>query len=194
MEKVKKYRYKMEIPELDYSENGFPKVYCSPSVIDWEKLTWRRFGSGGESDARHCFVDDWRIEHLWRRLGQGLAKALIQGIMTAPDFSVYPNYPLPVAAYQIWRSNTVARYWQNAGVIVVPVLQWGSPETIQLSSLSIKTGSVVAVRGPQLGTEKKYYQVAEQVKEYVKPKLVLNFGRKAECWDTAIYLNLRNGR
>ena len=88
------YRYRMEVPSLAYNADGFVSVFCPVDCCDWSKVTWGRFGSGGNFIARHLFVDDWRIEHLWRRLGQGLAKALNHGVMTAPDFTIDDHFPL----------------------------------------------------------------------------------------------------
>lgn len=82
------YRYKPVVPSIDFNVTGYPELYCDPGQVDFEYLKWLRFGSGGTADARHCFVDDWRLEHLWRRQGQGLAKAILTGIITAPDFTI----------------------------------------------------------------------------------------------------------
>ncbi len=187
-----KYRYKMEIPLLDYNPRGFVDVNCSPDDADWQSLTWGRFGSGGSYDARHCFVDDWRIEHLWRRQGQGLAKAICHGVMTAPDFTIEGNYPFPVAMYQVWRSRVLSRYWQDNGVTVVPVLQWGSENIFSICARGIDKGSVVAVRGPQKGTEKEWLKGAGYMKHVIQPSLVLHFGRKIDFWGDVIFIPLHS--
>ena len=187
------YRYRFSLPPIDYS--SLPFVCCPFESLDWSSLDWRRFGSGGESSARHCFVDDWRLEHLWRRPGQGLAKAILHGVMTAPDFTIEKSFPLPVAEYQVFRMASLCSYWQSYGVHVVPVLQWGSPDTFSLPSKYIEPGSVVAVRGPQLGTDEDWTAAARVINLNLCPSLVLHFGRKPKVnvWEKAIYLNLRNG-
>lgn len=189
---MKSYRYKVEFPNVPLNSSGYPQVYCAPESADWENLKWLRFGSGGSADARHCFVDDWRIEHLWRRQGQGLAKAIIQGILTAPDFTIERNFPFPLAQYQVWRSGVIAKYWQKNGVTVVPVLQWGNSSTWDLPLNIIVQGSVVAVRGPQKGTEREWLQAALYFKKKLKPSLVLHFGRQIDCWSKSIFLPLNS--
>ncbi len=183
------YRYKPTIPQVELDIHGWPSVYC-PVSIDFESLNWSRFGSGGESDARHCFVDDWRLEHLWRRQGQGLAKAILNGVMTAPDFTIEKDFPVPFAKYQVWRSGLLAKYWQNNGVVVVPVLQWGNEDQAWLCTKIIREGSVVAVRGPQKGTEDKWIVAARRIEELLKPELVLHFGRKVDVWKNPVFLKL----
>lgn len=187
------YRYKLELPPLpNYS--GF-MFRCLIDQANWESLTWSRFGSGGSSDARHCFVDDWRLEHLWRRHGQGLAKAICTGIITAPDFTIETHYPLEIAVFQVYRSNLLAYYWLLNLVTVVPVLQWGNESTFHLSPKYIGPRSVVAVRGPGKGKDeqRRWMAGAEYMKAAIKPALVLHFGRKVEnFWENALFLPLHS--
>jgi len=189
------YRYKMELPPLDHHSNFM--IRCILDSAPWESLTWSRFGSGGQSDARHCFVDDWRLEHLWRRHGQGLAKAICTGIMTAPDYTIEYNFPQEIALYQVYRSNLLALYWLYHGVKVVPVLQWGNESTFWMTPKYIGPRSVVAVRGPGKGTDeaKRWQAGAEYMQAHLNPSLVLHFGRPVTgVWKDALYLPLRKSK
>jgi len=194
MEKIA-YRYKMELPPIENPSSFL--IRCPLDGADWEKLSWSRFGSGGVSSARHCFVDDWRLEHLWRRHGQGLAKAICIGIMTAPDFTIETDFPIELAIYQVYRANLLAHYWMLNGVITVPVLQWGNPSTFHLSRNYIGPGSVVAVRGPGKGKKElaNWISGAEYMQAFLSPSLVLHFGRKVpNVWKNTLFFPLRNSR
>jgi len=185
----------MELPPLDNYSNFL--IRCNLNSAHWESLSWGRFGSGGQFDARHCFVDDWRLEHLWRRHGQGLAKAICIGTLTAPDFTIETHYPLEIALYQVYRSNLLALYWMHYGVTVVPVLQWGLEPTFHMSSRYIGPRSVVAVRGPGKGTDeaKRWQAGAEYMQAHINPSLVLHFGRPVTgVWKDALYLPLRKSK
>lgn len=187
------YRYKMELPPVRQYSNFMYR--CLPESASWEKLDWGRFGSGGTFAARHCFVDDWRLEHLWRRHGQGLAKAICTGIVTAPDYSIETFFPLEVAAYQVYRSNLLAFYWLHNGVTVIPVLQWGNETTFHLSPQYIGPCSVVAVRGPGKGKDElaRWMAGAEFMQARLKPFLVLHFGRKVPgVWENALFIPLHS--
>lgn len=186
------FRYKMDLPPLPTYKF---MIRCLLDSADWEKLSWSRFGSGGTSDARHCFVDDWRIEHLWRRYGQGLAKAICTGILTAPDFTIETHFPKEIATYQVFRSNLLAYYWMLNGVTVVPVLQWGDESTYHLSAKYIGHGSVVAVRGPGKSKAEQFRWIegAKSLQFILKPSLVLHFGRKVEnVWANPFFLPLHS--
>jgi len=185
-------RYQIHIPPIDCGPAGIPSVFCSPDAAVWQSLTWGRWGSGGQYDARHMFVDDWRLEHLWRKQGEGLAKVICQGIVTAPDFTIEQNFPAPLVQYQVFRSRILAAYWIAQGVIVVPVLQWGSPSTFDLCAAGIRPSSVVAVRGPQKGTETAWLQGVKYMIATLCPSLILHFGRRAEYADNVLYFPLRS--
>lgn len=186
------YRYKTKVLDIPYNHNGFSPIFCDIEFVDWEKLVFGRFGSGGDFINRHTFVDDWRLEHLWRRPEQGLVKLLRNKVVTAPDFTIETNFPQPLTTYQVWRSATLASYWAASGLIVVPVLQWGNPDLYRFCTQGILPGSVVAVRGPQKGTELDWLQGAMFMQQYLNPSLVLHFGRKIEgVFENVIFKSLR---
>lgn len=173
------------------------QIRCPVHLADWERLTWARFGSGGQADARHCFVDDWRLEHLWRRHGQGLAKAICIGIITAPDFTIETYFPEEIATYQVYRSNLLACYWLSHGVITVPVLQWGNNTSWHLSPRYISPLSVVAVRGPGPGKDelRRWTAGAEYMQGVLDPPLVLHFGRRVDAvWKNPLFIPLHSRR
>nr|WP_320011304.1 DUF4417 domain-containing protein [uncultured Desulfobulbus sp.] len=186
------YRYKMDLPPVPTYQFT---IRCLQDSADWETLTWSRFGSGGIADARHCFVDDWRLEHLWRRQGQGLGKAICTGILTAPDFTIETHFPQEISTFQVYRSNLLAYYWMLNGVTVVPVLQWGDESTFHLPLKYIGPGSVVAVRGPggSDAEKKRWIAGAEYMQWFLGPSLVLHFGRKVEnIWNNPLFLPLHS--
>lgn len=185
-------RYTMEIPPAPYNDQGYSPVYCPADALDWESLRWARYTSGGDAPCRHMFVDDWRLEFLWREQRKGFVNVMSCRAVTAPDFTVDYHYPVPLAQYQVWRSSALASFWQSAGAVVVPVLQWGSPDTFPVCTLGIRKGSVVAVRGPSKGTENRWAEGAEYMKEHIRPSLVLFFGRRADgIFSDTMYYTLR---
>lgn len=184
------WRYKMALPPIDLQFHHDFDLFCI-NLLPWSEYKWGRLGSGGQANARHCFVDDYRLEHLWRRPGQGLVKAIDADIITAPDFTIEESFPAELVQYQVWRSRVLAAYWQEYGVIVIPALQWGCPESFPICARGIRKGSVVAVRGPQRGSESAWAAGAAYMQDAIQPQLVLHFGNKMEIWDKAIYLPLR---
>jgi hypothetical protein len=185
-------RYQIEVPPATYNDSGYSPVHCPLNAADWESLQWSRYGSGGNALCRHMFVDDWRLEPLWRNQQRAFVNVMACHVVTAPDFTIDLHYPLPLAQYQIWRSAALASFWQSLGSIVVPVLQWGSPDTFPFCTAGIQKGSVVAVRGPSKGTEDSWSDGAAYMQAHLDPSLVLFFGRKVKgIFADSIYFTLR---
>lgn len=187
-------RVKPTIPDIRYMDNGFPRVFTSPTAKDWGALSWGRYGSGGKYDCRHCFVDDWRLEFLWRHQGEGAARLLETETVTGPDFTIDLGFPSPASLYHVWRSAALSALWQSHGVTVVPVLQWGGPFTYMYSSLWILPGSVVAVRGPQKGFEGKWSEMFHRVVDSVRPGKIIQFGRYTSPYNgvVTVYIPLHS--
>jgi len=174
----------------------FPQL--SNRVLDYSfPERFARWGSLKASDTRsvplHGFVDDWRIEAIWRDELKGLEKVYYQGVAVAPDYTVENDYPLPLAFYNVWRSRVVSRFWQENGIFAIPALQWSRPEINQYLFRGLADCEIVAVRSPTRGFVKEWEFCARQFLEQNSPKLVLHFGTKSGfgIWENAINLNLR---
>lgn len=139
------------------------------------RLGWSRWGQWGGSPNVHLFVDDWRIEPVWKN-PQRPEVAWYQAV-TCPDFTIEANFPLPYARYQLWRSRVVGHFWERMGVKVVPVLQWGHRRYCHAMAEGLYGCQVVAVRAPQVGTEDQWADQARMLLEVIRPRLVLHFGR-----------------
>lgn len=184
---------------IDYCSDGWPApAFVPPDPLHaWDSVLWARWGSGAPADvALHCFVEDWRFETAWRRPELTVPPALLAGIVVAPDFSIAWTDPEPWALHQVWRSRCVGEYWRRHGVTVIPVLQWGGPQTFPACARGIRRGSLVAVRGPSVACAtpamavqneeplQRWFQGAEYLNDVLRPGAVLQFGsvRGSEVW------------
>lgn len=101
-------RFTLQLPDIDYgadSELTYPDIDNTLITLP-EKFM--RFGTQNDKPF-HCFVDDWRLESIWRHPFKMSERALISSFAVAPDFTVHENHPLPYAFYQVWRSRVVVR-------------------------------------------------------------------------------------
>lgn len=137
----------------------------------------------------HTFVDDWRMEAIWR--DPDLKSDKVFGLVcTAPDFSVFIDDPAPQAVYQFWRSRIVAARWELAGAFVIPVVQFGCDASRFDSTRGVKRHSVLAVRGPARGDDLGAWKAGCEYWRYrIDPDLVLQFGRQAgsSVWKNVQY-------
>jgi hypothetical protein len=70
-----------------------------------------------------CFyVDDYKFEGLWTDIEKWTTRLLNAGVKTVmmPNYSLHSEGPLVMQIYNLYRSRWVARYFQEAGLKVIP--------------------------------------------------------------------------
>lgn len=86
---------------------------------------------GGPNSPTECrghvlsfFTDDARFEVTWNKLGDIAKRFFSQkwGGVCTPDFSTWWNWPLAHQIWNIYRQRYVGRYWQEAGIKIIPGL------------------------------------------------------------------------
>jgi hypothetical protein len=83
-----------------------------------------------------CFyVPDWRFESVWAQAVRTVSTLHAAGLaaVVAPDFSMWRDDPLAVQLWNLYRSRWVARYWQEAGINVIPNLQFADERTLEFA-------------------------------------------------------------
>lgn len=93
----------------------------------------------------HFFLDDYRFEGTWSDPERYVAMLARFAFALTPDFSCYLDMPLPMQRWNVYRGRAVGRIWQDAGLLVVPTLTWGGPETYGFAFDGIPEGSTVAL-------------------------------------------------
>jgi len=178
-------RIQTTIPNVSYT-GSFPDL--SNRLSDYHDNLFVRYGSRTDNVPFHGFVDDWRLESIWRSPTKAVEKACLTGSAVAPDFSVYANYPHIYSLYQIWRSRIIAAWWSDHGVYTIPVLQWTHSKDPNLNDYfsGLQNCEVIAVRCPsrEPGVTEDFLLCVERFLQIHQPKLVLHFGLKrgSELW------------
>lgn len=186
-------RNQTTIPNVPYT-GSFP--YLSNKLSDYQDNQFIRYGSRTENLPFHGFVDDWRLESIWRSPTKFVEKALLAGTAVAPDFSVYANYPYIYSLYQVWRSRIICAWWLDHGVYSIPVLQWTNSNDQNLDHYfaGLQNCEVIAVRCPSREQHviDDFKLCAERFLQIHAPKLVLHFGltRGSSVWPNCRVLPL----
>jgi hypothetical protein len=104
-----------------------------------------------------CFyVPDWRFESVWAQAVRTVSTLHAAGLaaVVAPDFSMWRDDPLCVQLWNLYRSRWVARYWQEAGINVIPNLQFADHRTHEFAFAGMPTHApVMAVECRTLARE-----------------------------------------
>lgn len=193
-------RFNPVLPDIDYA-SGFNFPPLSNSLADFtdlfpapdQRFKVYRYGTQSDGQPFHCFVDDFRLEAIWRHKDKKVDSLVLSPFAVLPDFTVETNYPLPYAFYQVWRSRVIGAWWASHGLYVIPTLQWGDPNINPFLFLGLEACQVVAVRSPSKGSYPAWYHGVRQFLDICQPQLVLHFGMKAgiDVWPNAMNLNLR---
>lgn len=128
------------------------------------------------------YTEDFRFECWWDQPDVYVGRALNAGIQTAitPNFSVYWHMPKAVQIYQTFRSRWLGRYFQEAGMNVIPDLMWSKDITDEFLFLGIpKHAPCLAAQIQTVSTDAERDAIARSVAhtlDVVDPQSLLLYG------------------
>jgi hypothetical protein len=134
-----------EIPPLDPDMLGdLPEdveVWAGPDAVDVEREGWWVYNYGSDSirglDLEKTilafYVDDYRFDRWFTEPKKYVSKALAAGIPMAisPNYSLWELDPAAVHIWATYRSRWVARYMQEAGIRIIPDVNWASEDSFE---------------------------------------------------------------
>lgn len=167
-----------EIPNLDL--DGMADESCIPEQtwVHGMKLqpdmlfVYKADGKGFWPKVRRgvmCFyTEDVQFEEVWTQ-AVDIVKALKMAdfkAIVAPDYSTYSNDPAAVQLYNIYRTRWTARYWQKAGIKIIPSLTLYSQRMAKYANVGIPRGTPVVATQAQTGFASKNKEQAR--KEFIR--------------------------
>lgn len=71
------------------------------------------------------FTEDFRFEGLWNDTPRFTERLISEdwGGVCLPDYSTWASWPFALRLHNLYRSRWLGRYWQEAGIPVIPILQ-----------------------------------------------------------------------
>jgi hypothetical protein len=128
------------------------------------------------------YVDDVRFECLWDDPAEYVGKMLNLGCTLAlsPNYSLWADQALAVQLWNTYRSRWIGRYFQEAGIALIPDVNWSLDASYAFCFLGIPVGApAISV---QLQTLNNADEVAAAARglgvalERLKPERVLVYG------------------
>ena len=91
------------------------------------------------------YTDDHRFEHLWARPDVFVSKAINAGMraVVAPNYSLWHGQAPAVHIWNTYRSRWIARYFQEAGIEIIPDVNWAGPESFDFCFAGVPTGAPI---------------------------------------------------
>lgn len=172
---------------------GVPLVAAEDFEPDYliphrQKIRTDRPVAGG---AVHFFLDDDRFESVWKTPEKGLSYVRRVGAALTPDFSLYPEMPLALQLFNVYRNRWCGAFWQSRGVRVVPTVGWSDARSYPFCFLGVEEGSTVAVSTVGLGDPRGTRGASEEERALfragfaemlarISPRLVLLYGESRD--------------
>lgn len=133
----------------------------------------------------HFHTDDYRFEALWNEARRSLRSVARPAIWAAcsPDFSLWGRYPLAMQIWNTYRNRWLGRYWQEAGVTVIPSVNWSSVLSYNFCFDGIPPGQIVTLRtfaSATPGERQNFVLGYRTMVERLQPRLILWFGHVPE--------------
>lgn len=165
--------------EGDCDENGMPMM--ERAEIGGEGLRLASFKAREPKGAgAHFFMEDYAFECTWREPERYVPMLSRFAYTLTPDFSCFLDMPSPMQRWNVYRSRALGLIWQRAGLVVVPTVTWGLPDTFDFAFDGIPDGSAVAFSSVGLMRceegRRVFREGAEAACEYLRPSLAICYG------------------
>ena len=127
-------------------EYGIPEIDPDdPEVDNWISFNYAKGCEEPELHGIHFFVDDYQFVRLWRQPDLYLNMLKKFQAVCSPDFSMYTDFPKAICVYNHYRKHWLGRYWQDAGVRVIPTIGWVDRDSYEWCFDGEPEGYTVAV-------------------------------------------------
>lgn len=175
------------VPVTTWGREGPP---TDPSLFIYSTFS---FITPPEYAAGHVlgfYVDDNKFETVWRNAVK-IAERLVRfpwGGVVMPDFSLIGDDPTVIRMYNLYRSLWCARYWQEAGIKVIPNLRWedGDPSWIYAGFPKKPPVAAIEVRSanPARSATTRTWLIrgVRAAIEHVQPETVVFYGAEHRNW------------
>lgn len=97
------------------------------------------------SKGIHFYIDDYQFERFWNEPLTYIDKLKEFDCVLTPDFSLYMDMPLAMQIWNVYRSKLLGQIMQDAGIKVIPTLQWSTNKTYKFAFDGIEKGGTVSV-------------------------------------------------
>lgn len=135
----------------------------------------------------HFFIDDYQFECLWEQPNKYIENFRKVGLLVAPDFSLYSDFPVAIQMYNKYRNHWLTKFYQDRGIKVIPSLLWSDEESLNWALDGYEEGGIYCL--PRIGVadvdefnENFKMGVLETVRK-LKPKKLMVFQKNSKPLD-----------
>ncbi|MCC7206903.1 MAG: DUF4417 domain-containing protein [Anaerolineae bacterium] len=166
------------IPSLPHAPLTFTPTWLAPY------RTRIRSADGVADGAVHFFLDDYRFESVWSHPHKALRYLTDFKTLLTPDFSLYPEWPLAVQVWNVYRSRWCGAFWASRGFQVIPTASWAGRDSYDFCFAGIARHSLVAISrvGIRAADESRFAHGFREMVERIRPSRVLCYSSLRAEW------------
>jgi len=88
------------------------------------------------------YTEDYKFEPVWFQTPAFTARFLNAGVkgVILPNYSMWTNWPQAIKIYNVYRARWLGRYWQEAGLPIIPDVDFGRLDDLDFCLEGIPVG------------------------------------------------------
>lgn len=203
--------YNLEFNDLERTAGKYQMPIIEKQMIQTPSTPPIGFNYVLNTEKRDCgihmYLDDYQIERLWNTPQVYMEKLLEFPYVFTPDYSLYLDMPIAMQIWNVYRSRLIGQIMQDYGILTIPTVSWGYPETFEFCFDGIETGCIVSVstigvKRDEAAAEIWRMGMDEMIKR-IKPSAILVYGGEVEYdykgipvsyFENQVTERLKNGR
>lgn len=184
------FKYWIFKDHKQYGEYGLPLIQKASNTpkelipFNYASSTARKLSDEELKEKYiHFFIDDYQFERVWNNPKGYIDLFRKYGGIIMPDFSVYTNFPKALQVYNVFKSRTLAAYYQKLGIDVIPNITWSDEKSLEWISDGLPIGSVVAISSNGVLNKDvvdEFVRLFKIVMNQLEPTKILFVGRVPE--------------
>lgn len=173
------------------------KSTFQPELVEFHEAH-RVANTKRKSKIVHFFLPDYLFERTWSRVDPTTEFLSTFKAVLMPDFSRYTDMPLAMQIWNCYRKMWVSKYWQDAGLTVIPTAGWSNELSYNFCFDGMPKHSLIAVSS--LGTQndkeamRLFRKGYEKMQEVLKPSRILFYGKMPDWLDKSIVIHVPHAR
>lgn len=177
---AEKYNLNEYIPDKAKGYYDIPQIlpcdYVPDNLIGFNYVLSTKDKNAGV----HFFIDDYQFERIWNEPKTYIEKLKEFQCVLTPDFSLYMDMPTAMKIWNVYRSRQIGSMCQEAGLKVIPTLQWADEKSFDYCFDGLPENSTVAVSTVGVMKNKEWQDswkkgMSEAIKR-LHPKKILLYG------------------
>lgn len=135
-----------------------------------------RKGLNKERSVLSFYSWDSHFEGLWGRLLEWVERVKEYMVCVSPNYTIQHTDPIVFQAWQVYRSRYIGRYWQEAGVKVIPDIIWSDESSYDFCFLGIPLHPTsVSIQVQNFGDEELWGKGFNEMLKRVQPQSILAY-------------------